>query len=132
MTQLPGGVEPVTADDGEIARAIEDAHLPSLIAAMVHLTGDASVLDGDIKPVYDFFGDGQGGLTDEQRARVKKAALGAISKYRDSGKIAAPLSEATIRRMMNFVAGAEIPDRYVPFLMEELALEGTDVKAAFA
>ena len=33
--------------------------------------------------------------------------------------------------MMNFVAGAEIPDRYVPFLMEELALEGTDVKAAF-
>ncbi len=122
---------PITEDDAFIAAALEEAHLPSLIAAMVHLTGDASALDGDIKPVYDFFGDGQGGLSDAQRARVKKDALAAIAKYRDSGKSAAPLSEATIRRMMNFVAGAEIPDRYVPFLMEELALEGSDVKAAF-
>ena len=32
-------------------------------------------------------------------------------------------------RMMNFVAGAEIPERYVPFLREELALEGSDVKS---
>ena len=31
--------------------------------------------------------------------------------------------------MMNFVAGAEIPERYVPFLKEELALESSDVKS---
>jgi 4-hydroxyacetophenone monooxygenase len=31
--------------------------------------------------------------------------------------------------MMNFVAGADIPERYVPFLEEELALTATDVKA---
>lgn len=128
MSQLASAI---TEDDAFIARALEDAHLPSLMAAIVHLTGDDAALKGDIKPVYDFFGDGQGGLNDEQRARVKRDALAAISKYRDSGKLAAPLSEATIRHMMNFVAGAEIPDRYVPFLMEELALEGTDVKKAF-
>jgi len=131
MAQLPGAVSPIAEDDAFIARALEEAHLPSLMAAMVHLTGNDAPLKGDIKPLYEFFGDGQGGLNDEQRARVKKDALAAISKYRDTGKLAAPLSEATIRGMMNFVAGAEIPDRYVPFLMEELALEGTDVKAAF-
>jgi 4-hydroxyacetophenone monooxygenase len=129
MAQLAGAVQPIKEDDGAIARAIEEAHLPSLMAAMAHLTG--KLPDADIKPVYDFFGDGQGGLNDEQRARVKKQAIAALSKYRDSGKPAAPLSESTIRQLMNFVAGAEIPDRYVPFLMEELALEGADVKAAF-
>jgi 4-hydroxyacetophenone monooxygenase len=131
MSQLPGAVEPITEDDSSIARALEEAHLPSLMAAIVHLTGDLSPLNGDIKPVYDFFGDGQGGLTDTQRERARNQALAALSKYRGSGKLAAPLSEQTIRRMMNFVAGAEIPERYVPFLMEELALEGHDVKAAF-
>ncbi len=30
---------------------------------------------------------------------------------------------------MNFVSGAEIPERYIPFLREELALEGGDLKA---
>jgi 4-hydroxyacetophenone monooxygenase len=128
MAQLTG-VEPIEQDDAFIARALEEAHLPSLMAAIAHLTGAPP--DSDIKPVYDFFGDGQGGLTDEQRARVKKNALAAIAKYRDSGKLAAPLPETAIRNLMNFVAGAEIPGHYVPFLMEELALEGTDAKAAF-
>ncbi|MDE2352766.1 MAG: hypothetical protein KGL66_12815, partial [Alphaproteobacteria bacterium] len=57
-------IEPINESDGAIARALEDAHLPSLLAAMVQVTGDAEPLTGDIKPAYDFFGDGQGGLSD--------------------------------------------------------------------
>ena len=123
-------IEPITSSDAEIARALEDAHLPSLAAALVHLTGDTSLITGDIKPVYDFFGDGQGALTPEQMARVKGKALEALKTLRDNGgKLPKSLSTETVRLIMNFVAGAEIPDRYVPFLTEELALEGEDVKA---
>jgi 4-hydroxyacetophenone monooxygenase len=125
---------PITDNDAAIAQAIEAAHLPSLIAALVHLTGDASLVKGDIKPVYDFFGDGQGALNEEQIARTKTLALEAIRAYRDRGHTmpAAP-SKDDVRAIMNFVAGAEIPDRYIPFLIEEIALEGKDPKApAFA
>jgi 4-hydroxyacetophenone monooxygenase len=123
-------IEPITSSDAEIKKAIEDAHLPSLAAALVHLTGDASLVTGDIKPVYDFFGDGQGGLTPEQQARVKNRAFEALKTLRDNGgKLPKPPSADIVRAMMNFVAGAEIPDRYAPFLAEELALEGEDVKA---
>lgn len=121
---------PISDDDGAIARAIESAHLPSLIAALVHLTGDGGLVTGDIKPVYDFFGDGQGGLNDEQRARTKALALSALKAYRDRGHTLPPAPrEETVRAMMNFVAGAEIPSRYVPFLVEEIALESKDPKA---
>ena len=57
------GVQPITETDAAIKAAIDEAHLPSLIAALVHVTSDAGLVTGDIKPVYDFFGDGQGGLT---------------------------------------------------------------------
>jgi 4-hydroxyacetophenone monooxygenase len=116
-------------DNDAIRQAIADGHLPSLIAAVVHLTGDTSLID-DIKPIYDFFGDGQGGLTDAQKARVHTAAVEAIGNYLAKGKPRSkPLPTDTIRRLMTFVAGGEIPERYVPFLLEELALEGGDVKS---
>ncbi|MBV9331034.1 MAG: NAD(P)/FAD-dependent oxidoreductase, partial [Alphaproteobacteria bacterium] len=120
----------ISESNQEIAQAVEAAHLPSLIAALVHITGDASLVTSDIKPVYDFFGDGQGGLSDEQRARVKALAVSALAAYRDRGHtLPPPPSEKTVRDMMNFVSGAEIPDRYIPFLIEEIALEGKDPKA---
>ncbi len=120
---------PITDSDDVIANAIEQAHLPSLIAALVHVTGDASLVTGEIKPVYDFFGDGQGGLTDDQRAGTKARALSALKALRDGSTLPPQPSRDTVRKMMNFVAGAEIPERYVPFLEEELALDATDVKA---
>lgn len=117
---------PIQTDDAKIRAALSDAHLPSLIAALVHITGDETLVRGDIRPVYDFFGDGQGGLTEAQKARVFDAAVTAIGGLRDGAGRPPQPSRASIRRMMNFVAGGDIPDRYVPFLLEELALEGED------
>src|SRR5690348_3258057 len=115
--ELRADLLPITDSDETIRAALESAHLPSLIAALVHLSGDASLVKGDIKPVYDFFGDGQGGLTEEQRARTKERALTAIKAYRDRGhKLAQQPSFDDVHAMMNFVAGAEIPDHYIPFL----------------
>ena len=129
-SKSPISTRPIDADDAAIEAALNDAHLPSLMAATVHLSGDISPLTGDIKPFYDFFGDGQGGLNDEQRARVRKQALNAIIAYRDRGHTLPPQpAQNDVRTMMNFVAGAEIPDHYIPFLRNELALEDDDPDA---
>ena len=118
--------QPVTADDAAIRKNLADAHLPSLIAALVHITGDETLVRGEIRPVYDFFGDGQGGLTDAQKATVHDAAVVALARLRASPGLPPQPSRASIRHLMNFVAGGDIPERYVPFLLEELALEGED------
>jgi len=121
-------IAPITENDDAIAAAIEQAHLPSLIAALVHITGDESLVTGDIKPVYDFFGDGQGALTPEQMASTKAKALSALRNLRDGKAKVAPLSSDTVHKIMGFVAGAEIPERYIAFLEDELALDDKDHK----
>ena len=37
-------------DDELIARALEDASIPTLMMSMIHMSGDASLLDGTIRP----------------------------------------------------------------------------------
>src|ERR1700754_4196206 len=107
--------------------ALKDAHIPSLMMALVHLTGDASHLNPDMKPVYDFFGDGQGGLSAEKQQWVRHAVKKAMLDLEGRNMPPAP-DRATIRRMMDFIAGAEIPERYVPFLSEELGIAVEDTR----
>ena len=113
-----------------IDEALADAHLPTLLMSLVHITGDAGLLSDDIKPVYDFFADGRfGGLAPEKQAELRALAKDAITAYlAGDGKLPPAPAAATLRRMMDFIAGAEVPERYVPMLMEELALDGVDQK----
>ena len=42
--------EPITDDDATIAAALEDVSIPTLLLSMVHMTGDAGLLDGAAAP----------------------------------------------------------------------------------
>jgi 4-hydroxyacetophenone monooxygenase len=115
---------PIRESNAQIRAAIDDAHFPSLAGAVAHLTGDAGVLRAG-RPVYDFFGDGQGGFSPERKAQIADAAVAVLTRLRDKGADAfAAASQLPIHEVMNFVAGADIPDRYVPFLLEQLGLDG--------
>src|SRR6201999_1360768 len=108
--------------------ALKDAHIPSLMMALVHLTGDASHLNAEMKPVYDFFGDGQGGLAPEKQQWVRDAVKAAMLDRVAGKPLPPPPDAATIRKMMDFVAGADIPERYLPFLKEELGVAVEDTR----
>ncbi|HEX3430670.1 MAG TPA: NAD(P)/FAD-dependent oxidoreductase [Rhizomicrobium sp.] len=113
-------------DDAAIRAAIADAHFPSLAGAIAHLTGNADVLRAG-RPVYDFFGDGQGGFSAQRKAQIADAALAVLRTLRDGGPdafAAAPV--LSTHDIMNFVGGADIPARYVPFLREQLGVESAD------
>ncbi|HYM33234.1 MAG TPA: NAD(P)/FAD-dependent oxidoreductase [Candidatus Cybelea sp.] len=129
MTDQIAAKKPPAYDARLLTQALEEAHLPSLMMAMVHLTGDTSLMTPELRPVYVAFGDGQGGLSEENRARVRASARSAIERYFDSGmRLAAAPSPKTVRRMMDFIAGVDIPEQYAPFLTDELALDGESSK----
>jgi 4-hydroxyacetophenone monooxygenase len=123
-------MEAIVESDLEIERALKDAHLPTLMAALVHITGDLSLVREVGTLVFGFLGDYQGKIAPELQARVRAAALEALSRYRDAGcpPPAAPPDEI-IRELMSFVGGQPVPDHYVPFLLEELALESGATQA---
>jgi 4-hydroxyacetophenone monooxygenase len=120
----------VAKDIAMLDQALAEAHLPALLMSLVHLTGDASLLSDDLKPAYDFFADGRlGGFSQAQQDHIRSLAKSALTAYlAGDGSLPPAPAPATIRRMMDFVSGAQIPERYVPLLMEELALDGVDQK----
>src|SRR5512147_1508481 len=111
----------ITEDDAFLAWALEHASIPTLMMSLIHLTGDTSLLDGPIRPGAAMMGDVDGGLTEDDKATIRARALDALRAWRDrGGTLPPPPSRDTIRRMMSFMVGQEVPEAYVPMMLEEL------------
>ncbi len=113
-----------------LEQGLAEAHLPALLMSVVHLTGDTSLIEKFPRPVYDFFADSRtGGYTPEAQEQIRGLARNAIQNYLKGDRKLPPPPKADIATaMMNFVIGVDVPPQYVPFLMEELGLEGADAK----
>ncbi|MSZ75943.1 MAG: NAD(P)-binding protein, partial [Actinobacteria bacterium] len=122
---------PFTDSDEQIRAWLDDVSIPTLLAACVHMSGDVSILDGPVVPQGAMLNEIQGYLTEEEKAAARELALGVIRDYRDRGcPEPAPLSPEVVHRMMRFVVGADVADEYVPMMLEELGLDGVDVRAS--
>ena len=107
--------------------ALAAAHLPALVASLVHLTGDAGLIARANWPMYDPFGDSRaGGYSQEVQAEIRARAKAAILAHEAGAPLPPQPTPQLARQMMDFIAGAEIPEHYAPFLMEELGLGGAD------
>ncbi|MGN6694179.1 MAG: NAD(P)-binding protein [Aquihabitans sp.] len=118
---------PITDDDAAIAAALEDVSVPTLLVSLVHLTGDPSILRGPLRPVGIYLNEVQGFMSPEDQAAARAFALEKIIEFRDGGCVLPPPpGPEVIKEMMAFLIAGEIPDEYVPMMLEELALHGDD------
>ena len=119
----------MTADTAKLDDALAVAHLPALVAAMVHVTGDPSWLKDEWRPAYQPLTRGETGLGPEIDGQIRAACRAALIEFLGGErKLPPPPSQATVRRMMDFVAGAPIPEGYADFAMDELAISGENSK----
>lgn len=117
--------EPITESDAFLADALESASIPTLMMSMVHITGDAQILRGRVRPKPAIMGEAQGFLSEEEKAEVRARALEILSAYRNGGcQLPPPPAPETIREMMSFLVGEPVPAEYLPMMLEEMALEG--------
>ncbi len=124
----PAG-EPITDDDETIARALEDVSIPTLLLSMIHMSGDTSILDGPHRPMGVFLNEVQGFMSEDDKAQVRARALEIIKAYRDGGcRLPEPPSPETIHRMMSFLVAGDVPEEYVPMMLEEMELDGEDAR----
>src|SRR3954454_9838882 len=86
-------------DERQIEQALTEAHIPSLMAALVHLTGDAGHITEENRPAYDFFGDGQSNIKPEVQAQIRAAAKRAYIEYACGKKLPPHPSHDTLGRM---------------------------------
>src|SRR5688500_5978855 len=93
----------------ELDEALEVAHLPALLCAMVHLTGDASWLKSDWRPTYTPLMPGDTGIPGEEQANIRAAARPVLEPWLAGDKaLPPPPSADVVHKMMHFTTGAEI------------------------
>ncbi len=110
--------------------AIEAAHLPALMTALVHLTGNTHHLKPEWRPVYVPMDRNNIGIPDEEQAIMRAFAKGVISDYLEGRRQPiGDLASEAIRPMMDYVTGVDIPSNYLDYLEDELALTGENSKS---
>ena len=122
---------PFTDSEKEIAAALEEVSIPTLLCTMVHITGDPSWVRGELRPKGLFLNEYQGFMDPESMAEVRRLALPEIIKYRDNGcELPANQPDAVLlHEMMNFIGCDAIPDDVVPMMLDEMGLADVDVNA---
>ncbi|GAB5451659.1 MAG: NAD(P)/FAD-dependent oxidoreductase [Halioglobus sp.] len=115
------------ADDEVLSRALAEAHVPALMAAITHITGSTEHLRGAIRPVVIPLAEEEDGLTEDQRNEARALALQLLRNYRDAGcpPLTAP-DDAKIEETMAYVTGTPIPAEQKVYMREELNLFGED------
>jgi 4-hydroxyacetophenone monooxygenase len=114
--------------DPQLLDSVTDqVHFHALLMSLVHLTGDPSLLTEPRRARITDFVATDAGLAPEENTAVRSLAKTVLRDY-FAGRLPAakPLAADTIQRMMDFVTGTTIPDRYIPFLEEELGVASVD------
>ncbi|PZG18223.1 flavin-containing monooxygenase [Nonomuraea aridisoli] len=114
--------EPITGGDDVIRRALLDAELPSLLAALGAATGDPALLPERLRPSPAKRLLPQGGYTLPEQDEARSLAFAALTAARD-GRLRLrrdPVDDEATMRAVRFLAGGDA-DRYLPLLLDELA-----------
>jgi 4-hydroxyacetophenone monooxygenase len=128
----PHSGTPFTSSDEEIAAALADVSIPALLLSCVHMAGP-QLLDGPLatlRPAGLFLNEVQGYMSEEDKAAARTLALEIIRDYRDRGcPDPQPVDAAILKRMMDWLVCEDVPQEYVPMLLEEMELGGRDERS---
>jgi 4-hydroxyacetophenone monooxygenase len=126
----PHAGQPFTTSDVQIAEALLDVSIPTLMLSLVHMSGDPSLIRGELKPAGLFLNEVQGYMSEEDKAAARKIALEVIADYRDRGcPEPEPIGPELLQEMMQWLVCEPVPPEYVPMLLEEMELDGKDSRA---
>ncbi len=126
LEPAPGG-----SDDDLLASMVAVADLPSLLAALAHVSGEPGLPGDDLYLDPTKHHEPQGGWTPEQQARARVLALRTLIELRDAGwpRPPEPTAEA-VRPIISWMMGTATTDDYLALLLEELG--GFDSRSSSA
>ncbi len=126
----PHAGQPFTTSDEQIAEALLDVSIPTLMLSLVHMSGDPELIRGELKPAGLFLNEVQGYMSEEDKAAVRKIAVEVIADYRDRGcPEPEPIGADLLHEMMEWLVCEPVAEEYVPMLLEEMELDGRDSRA---
>jgi 4-hydroxyacetophenone monooxygenase len=123
---------PDVKETGQLAAALEEANIPTLVLVLAHLTGDEKWLEEPYRPrrgpVLD--DNDNGSLPEEVQREIRTAAFDAILAAEAGELSERKLTPDDVTRMLGVALVEEIPADYGPLLAEELGVISRDVEVA--
>jgi 4-hydroxyacetophenone monooxygenase len=114
---------PMTAQD--VASAVAEANVPTLLAVLVQLSGDRSWLTERYRPhrIRGLSENDGGGLAPDIQAEIRAAASTAIANWLDGAPVAiAEPSQEFLRELFSFSLGEDVPPEYSDYLEYDLTV----------
>ena len=114
------------ADESVLRHALEEADIAPLAMVLAHLTGDDSVLE-ELRPhihgAWNFMQDVPPAL----QQHVRESLIATLKRYAAEG-LEPPTTppDDLLRTIMHACVGQEVPDAYIPMLLEEMRLDERD------
>jgi 4-hydroxyacetophenone monooxygenase len=113
-------------DAARVGAAFASADVHPLLCAVAHRTGDVSLLREEFEPDQGQLLVPGRGLGPDQEDEARRLATAALLAHDGSGAPEPSLTEDARRRILGFLVGAGSTEQWESFLVEELALEGSD------
>lgn len=112
-------------------QCLREASIPILLMCLAQITGEAAWLREPYRPKRDrrLFHDESGGLPEPVQAEVR-AAMAAVLADLSAGRRKVPeaCEPQHLHEMMRVCVDDDVPDEYVPMLMEDLGWRSRDVQ----
>jgi 4-hydroxyacetophenone monooxygenase len=113
----------MTSLDMDVDAALAEAHIPSLLMALVHLTGDLSLLTPERRPEVATTISEEKVLPAEERAEIRRLAHEKLTAWIDGGRPPVPdIGMDGLERMIRYLIGDDVDGSYIPFLEEEIGV----------
>lgn len=114
-----------------VEQALEAASIPTLMACLVHITGDRRWIERPFLPKRDIalFADPSGGLPPEVQAQVRQGMGRVLAELADGRRQPAPQpDDALMLDIMRTIIAEPVPAEYVPMIREEMGLADRAVR----
>lgn len=128
MNHVTRDLRALVADEALLDLALEGADVAPLLMVLVHLTGEEHWLD-EVGPYihgpWNFQESVPAELRQRLRARMKAVLLDVTA--RDAPLPSEPPA-GLLRKMLSSGVGGQVPEEYIPMILEEMMLDDTDPK----
>jgi len=112
-----------TLPDMDVDAALAEAHIPSLLMALAHLTGDLSLLTPERRPEVATTIIEEKILPAEEQAEIRRLAHEKLTAWIDAGRPTVPdIGMHALERMIRYLIGDHVDGSYIPFLEEEIGV----------
>ncbi|MGU3492994.1 flavin-containing monooxygenase [Xanthobacteraceae bacterium A53D] len=113
---------PIKSERQTVRALLEDAHVVPMAMALVHLSGDLGPLE-QIRPFIRDAWDYTAKVPDEVASALRDRLAEEIARIEGGGSPALPHpAPDLLRHMMSVAVGEEVPEDYVPMVLEHMGL----------